>query len=478
MRKSLVIGLSIVLSILLGSNLCAEQRGIRVTAKTPAGKTIPLYGHSYALVIGNGNYAKGWDPLPGAILDVKDVAKALEKNGFDKVILKTNLTRNGFNRAFGNFFYKYGRDKNNRLLFYYAGHGYTEKMANDEDLGYLVMVDAPVPEKHPVEFKLASVDMQTIVTEAKLTKARHVLFMFDSCFSGSVLNLRERVTPENISENIRLPVRQFITAGRSNEPVPDNSIFKQAFLDLLEGRDKEPIPDGYITGEELGLYLKNKVPEYNPTQHPQYGKIKDIHLDKGDFVFIMNKSLISGKLAPTSPTTSESQRLKEKRARLERKRRELEEMKALMAEQKRLDAERKRFEAEKNKYKTAKLTTNPAQPPPVSGESEAKEIGSDGRFIAYANGTVLDTKTNLMWAGTEAGRELVHYRDAVKYCEGYQGNGYTDWRMPTLDEVETLYNENLTNQHGYHLTNLIDIDVDYIWARSSRWGVTRHSVLN
>ena len=277
---------TIILSLLFASVLPAAQRGIKVSAKTPEGKTIPLYTNSYALVIGNGDYANGWDPLPGAIQDVKDVARALRANGFN-VTLKTNLTKNAFSRAFGNFFYKYGRDKANRLLFYYAGHGFTQRMFTGEDQGYMVMVDAPAPEKDPVGFDIASIDMQVVITQAKKVKARHVLFMFDSCFSGAILNLRERVVPESISNSISLPVRQFITAGRANEPVPDHSIFKQAFLDLLEGRDKEPIPDGYITGEELGLYLKNKVPEYNSTQHPQYGKIKDILLDKGDFVFAL-----------------------------------------------------------------------------------------------------------------------------------------------------------------------------------------------
>ena len=270
-------------------HVSARQRGIKVTAKILSGKTIPLYTNSYALVIGNGDYTNGWDPLPGAIRDAKDVTRALENNGF-KVINKTNLTKKAFSRAFGNFFHEYGRDKNNRLLFYYAGHGHTQKMATEEDLGYLVMVDTPVPEKDLLGFNLSSVDMQSIVTQAKMTRARHVLFMFDSCFSGSILNLRERIVPENISDSVKLPVRQFITAGRANEPVPDHSIFKQAFLDLLEGRVKEPIPDGYITGEELGLYLKNKVPGYNPAQHPQYGKINDIHLDKGDFVFVLKTS--------------------------------------------------------------------------------------------------------------------------------------------------------------------------------------------
>ena len=57
-------------------------------------------------------------------------------------------------------------------------------------------------------------------------------------------------------------------------------------MNILEGRDMEPIQDGYLTGEELGLFLKNKVPLYNPAQHPQYGKIRDPKLDQGDFVFV------------------------------------------------------------------------------------------------------------------------------------------------------------------------------------------------
>ncbi len=32
------------------------------------------------------------------------------------------------------------------------------------------------------------------------------------------------------------------------------------------------------------------MPQYNPSQHPQYGKIRDPRLDKGDFVFVISKS--------------------------------------------------------------------------------------------------------------------------------------------------------------------------------------------
>jgi hypothetical protein len=432
-------------------------RGIQVVVRTPGGNKIPLYRNSYALVVGNGNYTKGWDPLPGAIQDVKDVAKALEKKGFE-VTLKTDLTKDAFNRAFWKFSHKYGKSEDTRLLFYYAGHGYTQEMTTGEDLGYLVMVDAPVPEKDPMGFNLASVDMQTIVTQAKMIKARHALFMFDSCFSGSILNLRERVVPESISDSVRLPVRQFITAGRANEPVPDHSIFKQAFLDLLEGRDKEPIPDGYITGEELGLYLKNKVPEYNPTQHPQYGKIKDIRLDKGDFVFVLKSQ---------RPPSASYDSLLEERERLEREKRELERLKVEIG-RKRLETERRRLEAEKKKFDIVKLPPKPKQPPSVSAVPKDGELARDSRFIAYANGTVLDTKTNLMWAARDDGNGLLEH-DAKDYIENHRKGGYTDWRMPTMKELEMIYDRDMKNEYGYHVTKLIGITGEWVWG-SEGWG--------
>ena len=262
------------------------RRGMKISVRTSAGEHIELYNASYALVIGNGNYTNGWDPLPGALQDVKEVAEALKTHDFN-VTLKTDLTADEFEDAFLTFVLEHGADENNRLLFYYAGHGYTLPLANEQERGYLVMIDAPEPDTDKLNFVRESVNMETLVGESKAILARHVLFLFDCCFSGTILNARDRVRPESISDNIRHPVRQFITAGRANEPVPDRSVFKTAFLDLIDGRAAEPFRDGYITGAELGLYLKNQVPIYNEAQHPQYGKIQDPKLDKGDFVFVL-----------------------------------------------------------------------------------------------------------------------------------------------------------------------------------------------
>ena len=266
------------------------QRGMRVTVRTEDGEKLDLYKDSYALVIGNGAYPvkNGWNPLPGAVNDVREVAEVLEHHGFN-VTLKIDVTKAEFNKAFSNFIYDSGKDRDNRLLFYYAGHGYTTKSATGEDLGYLVMLDTPHPE-NAAEFDLYSIDMVKFVSDSKKIHAKHVLFMFDSCFSGTILNLRNRVTPPHITDRIKNPVRQFITAGRADEPVPDRSEFKKAFLNLLEGRVEEPTPDGYLTGVELGDYLYRTVPKFSQGQHPQHGKIHDQQLNTGDFVFMLSQN--------------------------------------------------------------------------------------------------------------------------------------------------------------------------------------------
>ncbi len=263
------------------------QHDMNITVRTEAGEAIPLYKDSYALVIGNGAYPtkNGWKPLTRTVNDVKDVAEVLERHGFD-VTLKINVTTIEFNKAFSEFIHEAGKDKNNRLLFYYAGHGYTTQSALGENLGYLVMLDTPSPENTQA-FDLYSIDIAKLVTDSKKIHAKHVLFMFDSRFSSTILNLKNQATPPHITDRTQNPVRQFITAGRADEPVPSRSVFKMAFLNLLEGRVEEPLPDGYLTGGELADYLYRTVPALPEGQHPQHGKIYDSRLNTGDFVFVL-----------------------------------------------------------------------------------------------------------------------------------------------------------------------------------------------
>jgi hypothetical protein len=107
-----------------------------------------------------------------------------------------------------------------------------------------------------------------------------------------------------------------------------------------------------------------------------------------------------------------------------------------------------------------------------AGFAFADETARDGRFIAYDNGTVLDTKTNLMWAAQDNGSDI-DWKIAKAYCENYRGGGYTDWRMPTKDELEGLSDKNNAYKGAkcgfdVHLTKLIRLTCGFVWAAETR----------
>jgi len=106
---------------------------------------------------------------------------------------------------------------------------------------------------------------------------------------------------------------------------------------------------------------------------------------------------------------------------------------------------------------TLQSKTETARPAGISPHKTRLSITErDGRFIKLANGIVKDTRTQLVWAPADSGMALTW--DAAKtYCMEYSGGGYTDWRLPTLAELASLYDQNYKNKHGYPITRLIDL---------------------
>ena len=109
-------------------------------------------------------------------------------------------------------------------------------------------------------------------------------------------------------------------------------------------------------------------------------------------------SSVSYSDAPSYPQVSprpESDELTRQKEALERERQELVREKQEMERQKALDAEREQLAAERRKLAAERQQLDMGKRP---SQSSAGETGRDGRFIAYSNGTVLDTRTRLMWA--------------------------------------------------------------------------------
>ena len=302
MVKTLFIFLFI---FLIAPPIFASKRGIsRVEIKTQSGEEVGLYEESHALVIGVSDYTAGWPRLGGVREDVREVRQALEDNGF-AVILVENPDRMEFEGAVRQFIVKHGRKENNRLLFYYAGHGFTQKLGYGGDMGYLVPRDAPDPNRDPEGFELNAISMQNIETYARTIGAKHALFVFDACFAGSIFNVT-RAIPKNIELKTAKPVRQFITSGSAEQEVPDKSIFRIEFVRALRG-DGDLNQDGYLTASELGQHLETKIVEYRGEQQtPQYGKLNDPLLNQGDFVFKMpGKAKPPARASVSKPKASE-----------------------------------------------------------------------------------------------------------------------------------------------------------------------------
>lgn len=263
-------------------NTLAQNRNIKMIDTTQNSITLP-YEKSYALVIGASEYTNGWDRLPNAVRDAKEIADILQKEGFE-VVTSFNPTMIQLSNAMNDFFFTYGIVKNNRLLFYFAGHGYSMTDPFNATWGYIVPVDAPRPDKDEGGFLKKAMSTADLVLLAKKIKVLHALFVFDSCFSGTIFT-RVRALSPGTEYQLCHPVRQFITAGDETEVVPDISIFKKQFIKGIQG-PADWNGNGLITGTELGEYIYYEVCRLsNEKQHPQYGKLSLLDFDKGEFIF-------------------------------------------------------------------------------------------------------------------------------------------------------------------------------------------------
>ena len=102
----------------------------------------------------------------------------------------------------------------------------------------------------------------------------------------------------------------------------------------------------------------------------------------------------------------------------------------------------------------------------IMGFSIIPAMSAD-RFVDNGDGTVTDSKTGLVWAAMDNGSNI-SWLNAKTYCLNYSGGGYSDWRLPTLAELKRLYEPEVKNRRGYHLTKLIDTTAASCWTSDTR----------
>ncbi len=232
-----------------------------------------IFGHYYALVIGNDNY-QDIEDLRTARADALAVAQVLEHDyGFSTTVL-LDATREQMLLAFARLRKQLAEQDN--LLVYYAGQSRLES-ARDE--GYWLPVDAER------ENDVRWIANSTITSHFRALSAKHVLVIADSSFSGTLtrgLEVNADAPSPDIQRLAQRKARIVITSG-GEQPVEDgagnHSAFARALLDVL--RENQGVLDA------TSLHMKIRRSVLNAAdQAPEIAHIRQAGHNGGGFLFV------------------------------------------------------------------------------------------------------------------------------------------------------------------------------------------------
>jgi len=434
-----------------------------------------MYQRSWAVVIGIDRY-QHWPHLQAAVADAKAVAQRLKEMGFEPVtyLADGEATRDRILTEIGT---RLSRDTgpNDRVIIYFAGHGYTEELPNGDQVGYLIPADCPQS-----NFFTYAISMQQIRETFSRMRAKHIYYVIDACFSGYGFTRGGGMAPgargylQVVTEKRAV---QMITAGRKGDMAHEekgHGIFTLYLLRGLKG-EADLNSDGLVTASELGAYVQPNVYQASgQRQLPQYGRLEG----EGEVVFLVGEG-------PRQKQARERLREIEKElSQLDDQRRALEGKKELLlTDIMKLDVEirqnRERAQALQKELEGTKASLEPsrAQAPvqtrpsaqgnpleQAAGVPQPQPAPASSRFRDLGDGTVLDSRTGLLWekAGSERPLRFAEAQAHVERLNQQRLGGYSDWRVPQIQELKTLLTDEPSE--GLRLDPSFDRRVPACWS--------------
>ena len=244
------------------------------------------FANSYALVVGVDDYGSlGMARLSNAESDATAVARyfGAQRYQVTQLIGAQAATKAKVDAAVRAIAARIG--DGDRFVFFFAGHGKTRR-TEGVDVAYLV-----VPGGHDRNDPAALISTGDIADWSRqLDRARHQLFIFDSCYAGLMGQFQTRAgtdeRPQFDSEVFLVRdlasrrVRQYLSAGGEDQEVLDNgpkglSWFTYFLLKGMEPGVASRRASGLITFSELASYVQ--ALSANPKHTPAFGSLAGHH---------------------------------------------------------------------------------------------------------------------------------------------------------------------------------------------------------
>src|SRR5579871_28282 len=276
-----------------------EDRAIAEAPAAPAGVQTPspLYRESWAVIVGINDYQQ-WPKLRYCVNDANAIERVLTtKFGFKKENIRKlvdgEATRQRILAILGDEFANAKQvQREDRVFFFFAGHGATRIVGDNRDIGFIIPVDADRS-----NYYSTAISMNSLRDACDLIAAKHIYFVMDSCYSGLALTRGAGAFSQDhsyLEEITRRVSRQILTAGGAEQQVADDgpdghSVFTWAVLQGLAGQ-ADLDGNGFITASELGAYVSPIVSKFS-RQTPAVGNL--VGSEGGEFVFELTPEPLS-----------------------------------------------------------------------------------------------------------------------------------------------------------------------------------------
>ncbi|EJF06022.1 hypothetical protein ThvES_00019100 [Thiovulum sp. ES] len=412
--------LLIFILILFGGCQAEKQRGDRSSFVYVKPKGYTGSEERVALVIGNSDY-KYMQKLKNPTNDSRDMRKKLRLLGFDVRYLE-NGTKAEMMTEMRKFQTDFQDNPNVVTFFYYAGHG---KEFNGKN--YLVPIEANA--KAPDEWEEYGVKLSFMLRKFHFAQTKLNIAVLDACRTG--FRGDDGFTSPSQAEGTLVAYSTGIGNTASDNEREENGLYTKYLLKNLERENMELLDIFRKTTEQVSKSsAKEQVPWFNTS------------ITSGKFYFLGDgKTQNSDEVAP-KVITKEVVKFIEKPvekivtkevvvvddSRIRELERELAQTKKALKQVQR--------ETPKNVNKETPKNVNKETPKNVNAELDSVWI---------------DPETNLMWQNepftkadkkhyddnTEGGRAL-KWENAKNYCSNLELAGYSDWKLPSRDELKTL----------------------------------------